>query len=129
MNKNERERWAHFTARAFELGLTFQDIESLRRDAMRLTRWAENECNGLIERDAETDKVFRVYNTEGPGPIKRFPTADRETPAKKRVSNILAARGLVPYFQGDPRGEPIYILTKDQNPDNYTAGLAVPTFL
>src|SRR3990167_11449791 len=88
------------------IGMSFSDADAIRRDAQRLHRWAEAECNGEIERNEETGAVYRNYNINGPGPIQQVKTADRETPAVKRINGIAGKYGLIAMFQGDPRGYP-----------------------
>ena len=108
MNQCEREEYARFVNRACnQYGLNFEEIRSLQRDAKRLHRWAEAECNGEIQRDEVTGKPFRYYGQDGPGPIRKYPTADRETPAIKRIEAIAKAHGLRVELQGDPRGWPV----------------------
>lgn len=103
-------------------GLTHDDAEQLRRDAQRLHRIAEHECNGTLERieeEGRTDhrgralKVGRVYAVAGmnsPGPLHYYPTADRETPARARIEAIAAKIGARVEYQGDPRGWPVSLI-------------------
>lgn len=95
------------------LGISIDDAYELRRIAMTLHRWSELECgdaNGnCVERDDETGKPFMTYD-RGSGPHGRYPIADREAGALKRLKAIMARyedRGA--YVQGDPRGAPLYI--------------------
>jgi len=123
---SNKERKMRFIINACNMGFTFQEIRAIKRDAQRLTTWNVNECNGWIERD-DNGKCFRVCGQSGPGPIKRYPTRDMETPAKKRITSLVESKGLKVYFQSDPRGESVYILRGDQQEDKYYDGLAVPT--
>lgn len=97
------------------LGFNSEECHQLLKAARTLSRWDENECNGDIERDEETGKAYRVYghNTYH-GTITRVRTADKETPAWKRVEEMAKAHQLVAVRQGDPRGVPFYICTKEQ---------------
>jgi hypothetical protein len=57
----------------------------------RLHRWHELECgdgSGCIERDETTGKAYWLNSYTG----RRFPIADRETGARKRLKAILEAR-------------------------------------
>ena len=73
--------------------------------------------------------------------ITRYPIADREAGALKRLRRIIDARNarkpfgaenLIPYHQGDPRGCALYILSESMIPggiaeadSNYNRGVAV----
>jgi hypothetical protein len=111
---------------------------------MTLHRWAERECgdgNGCIERDDTTGKPFwRNANTD-----RRFPIADREAGAKRRLTAIIGARNarvkpeagqtridpVTAYIQGDPRGASLYILRPGDVPPGadvtsyYTRGICI----
>lgn len=100
-------------------GLTYEDAEQLRRDAQRLHRIAEHECNGTLERieeEGRTDhrgrplqpgRVYQVAGMNRPGPLHYHLTADRETPARARIEAIAAKIGARVEYQGDPRGWPV----------------------
>lgn len=129
------------------LGFTYEEAAQLRRIEMTLHRWAEQECGDgnnfaswAIERDEKTNKPFRcVYPHDGK--MRRYPIADREAGALRRLRVIVDARNarkpfgsenLVPYHQSDPRGCALYILRESDIPGgaqeadtNYTRGLAV----
>ena len=112
-------------------GISFEDALKLRRIAMTLHRWHELECgidNGCIERDEVTGKVYWLSSYSG----KRFPTADRETGALKRLAAVMANYpALSFYVQGDPRGAALYILRAGDVPEGcnvgsyYSRGVAV----
>ena len=137
-------------ARLQKLGFTYDESAALRRIEMTLQRWAERECgdgsNWAIERDETTGKPFNVYHGEGKS--RRYPVADREAGAIKRLQMIVNARNarltggnsnantdqIVPYHQGDCRGCMVYLLTRAQLTQDgkvlpidqyYTRGLAV----
>lgn len=119
------------------LGFTQDEAEKLRRISMTLHRWHERECgldNGCIERDEETGKAYWLNSYTG----KRWPIADRETGAKRRLAQIVdacnkarlthmtdgkmtPAEGLSYYIQTDPRGAALYIL----RPGDVPAGCPV----
>lgn len=112
-------------------GIEYDDAHALRRIAMTLHRWHELECgtdNGAIERDETTGKAYWLNAMSG----RRYPVADRETGAIKRLGKIMAKYpGLQSYIQGDPRGASLYILRPGDVPDGaevdsyYSRGLAV----
>jgi hypothetical protein len=124
MNKTELECRARLTATLTALGFTESEVESLRRISNTLQRWYEMECGtdtGAIERDEDTGKPF-LRSSSG-----RWPVADRETGAKKRLATIVDAcnkarrthltdgkmtpkEPLAYYLQTDPRGAALYIL-------------------
>lgn len=98
------------------LGISRDDAHALRRISMTLRRWFEKECGidgGCIERDEPTDEYpagqsFWLNSHT----MRRYPVADRETGARKRLATIMAKYpGLTAYVQGDPRGCALYILT------------------
>ena len=124
-----RVNWKlHFAVNAGRLGLLEWECSQILRDAKRLQTWAEAECNGDIERDEVTGKAFRTYNHNGPGPIKRYPTRDTETPARKRIEQIAKEHGLVACFQGDPRGAIVTLCKpEDVKSDFEYRGVTVPS--
>jgi hypothetical protein len=113
------------------VGISTRDAIALRRISMTLHRWHELECgmdNGAIERDEETGRTYWLNSMSG----KRYPTADRETGALKRLAVIMARYpGLSAYVQGDPRGAALYILRQGDVPEGkdadayYSRGIAV----
>ena len=109
------------------LGFTEPEAAALRRISMTLSRWYELECGteaGHIERDEETGKPYMI--TEWRGNRRRYPVADRETGAIKRLQDIIKARNirqpraedplLSYYLQTDPRGAALYILRPQDVP-------------
>ena len=113
MNKRERERITAMYYRLSELdGFTFAECETLRKASMILSRWGERECNGEIERDETTGKLFHFYDvqTRSGWQRKGYPVPDRETGAKKRIQAIINVHpGFDWYYQTDPRGAAVYI--------------------
>jgi hypothetical protein len=111
-------------ARLTKLGLSESEIITLRRCEMTLQRWFEYECGTgddritrSIERDenGEGKPFMRVqYATSTGWHDSKYPIADREAGARKRIAKIMKAhsRRLVAYIQGDPRGCALYILRK-----------------
>jgi len=127
------------------LGFTYEEAVSLRRIEMTLQRWGEQECGDSndyystsIERDEETGRPYRVvmYHDRKPSEAKRYPIADREAGAIKRLAAIIKARNerefegialvsdpakhpnyVFAYHQGDCRGCNLYLLTRSQLPN------------
>lgn len=122
--------------RLIMIGISYDDADALRRISMTLRRWFEHECNGVIERDETTNRVYwrNVNHTylDPHDPRATWRIADRETGARKRLATIMARYPeLTAYVQGDPRGCSLYILTAEQIDGRtavdaiYTRGVAV----
>lgn len=105
------------------LGFTYDQAHKLRRISMALNRWFEMECgtsndagtNFLIERDETTGKPFKriQYNSGGKWIDRKYPVADREKGARKRLDEIMKSfPTLTTYIQGDCRGASLHILRK-----------------
>lgn len=121
-----------------KLGFTWDEAQTLRRISMTLTRWFYLECGDsnnwaswAIERDETTDKPYMVTYPHD-GKSHRTPISDRETGARKRLSEIMDSRKrrLTAYIQTDPRGCALYILrrrdVRGQDIGSvYTRGVAV----
>jgi len=142
MTRKEAERLARQSAVLQSLGFTVAEAEALRRISMTLHRWHEMECgtdNGCIERDEDTGKPFWRYSSND----SRFPMADRERGALKRLDKIMSRvnlyerhgdlpdgsgadrAGALDYFiQTDPRGAALYIL----RPGDVPAGADVSAY-
>lgn len=109
------------------------DAYALRRIAMTLHRWHEMECgidHGCIERDGENADGRPYWLSSMTG--RRFPIADREKGAHKRLAKIMQRYPtLQAYIQGDPRGASLYILRPGDVPKDadvhgyYSRGIAV----
>lgn len=131
MTKREAMEIAATENRLLNIGISRDDAEALRRISMTLRRWFERECGidgGCIERDDTTDKPFWLNSDT----MRRWPIADRETGARKRLAAIMAKYPeLTAYVQGDPRGCSLYVLTADQLSSEhdidstYTRGIAI----
>jgi hypothetical protein len=134
----QKSKFELFT-RLQRLGFTYEEAVALRRIEMTLQRWAEGECgtgddrvSRCIERDEKTDKPYmRVqYATAQGWCDSRYPIADREAGALRRLASIVAARNareksgdlrrasaaghVFAYHQTDPRGCALYLLTREQ---------------
>lgn len=128
------DAWKTFYENLYRVGISQQEADQLRRLELILHRWAERECAGEIQWDAETGKTYRVSQAylNGNGEYKHWPTPDRETGALRRLAVIMAAHGeLIAYHQTDPRGCALYILRKSDIRENekigfvYSRGIAV----
>lgn len=119
-----------------QAGISYQDAIQLRRISMTLHRWYELECGvdgGCIERDETTDKpYFLCSNYVWSGAQRRYPVADREKGARKRLGKVMAHYPqLQAYIQGDPRGASLYIIRPGDVPEGadvngyYSRGIAV----
>lgn len=124
------------------LGISYDDSQALRRISMTLRRWFEMECGTgdgqrsiSIEREGENADGKPYQHIQYPTPHgyvdRRYPIADKETGARKRLAVIMSRYpGLTAYVQGDPRGCSLYILTTEQigtyDIDSiYTRGVAI----
>lgn len=131
MTRKEAQRRNHQENTLVSLGISIEDAEALRRISMTLHRWHELECgtdNGCVERDEATGKTYWLNAMSG----KRYPMADRENGALKRLARIMAKHPtLDAYVQGDPRGCALYVLRPGDVPEGkdadayYSRGIAV----
>lgn len=110
----------------------FNQLNTLRRAEVTLQRWSEQECGDsnnfvswAIERDEKTNKPYRVVYPHSGDKVRRYPIADRETGALKRVAAICKELGIYFYHQMDPRGCALYISGEPLNSSNYTNGVAL----
>jgi hypothetical protein len=138
MTRKEAERLSRQMDTLRSLGFTAEEAEALRRISMTLHRWHELECGtgeGQVSRSIERDgnepdsrPFMRVqYPTANGYHDSRYPVADRETGARRRLAKILKARNERPiqgqewdyygklgelqaYIQTDPRGAALYII-------------------
>ena len=119
MNKQKQMQRDHQTAALVRLGFTLEEIYTLRRINSTLRAWNEREANGEIERDEQTGKPMRVWETptgakypaEGPY-FKRhsYTIPDREKGALERWRKIMAGhKTLWHYYQTDCRGCAVWI--------------------
>ena len=106
-NDEHEAFWRRYNVANDRYGISMPDYQQLAREEHLLQQWAEEECNGTIQRDEETGKCFR-YWPDQPS-IRRVPTPDRETGSLKRCEEIAARYGLKFYHQGDPRGCQVHV--------------------
>ena len=108
---------------------TTADARILRRAERTLQSWAEWECgNGndhaswSIERDEATGKPYKcIYPHKGA--MRRYPVADRERGALRRVAEVCKRLGCHFYHQTDPRGAGLYVSTEPLTDQNYNRGV------
>ena len=151
MTKREAARQTRQHDVLVSLGFTTGESDALRRISLTLHRWAEHECNGVIERD-ETRQNRPFWSNPNTGRHYVAPVADRERGALRRLDAIVTARNvraggvqnakyygidwvsaspLSHYVQGDPRGAMLYILRPGDVPDGadvdsyYSRGIAI----
>ena len=115
MNRKEAIRQTELLRKLEAHGFTESEFDRLRRISMTLHRWAEHECNGEIEVD-DDGKAFHVSQGFAPSwKETRYPTANREAGALKRLSVIMAGHpGWTYYHQTDPRGAALYLVEVDR---------------
>lgn len=140
----QKEKFALFQ-RLQSIGFTYEESVSLRRIEMTLQRWGEAECGDsndhfstCIERDETTGRPFRVVHYHNELKSRRYPVADREAGALKRLAQIVINRnvrvcnslpdGQSPdhvfwYHQTDCRGCNVYLVTRSQRTHPVTGEL------
>ena len=102
MTKQEAMRLTHQENTLFDLGFTRDEIAKLRRISNTLRNWFEQECGTgdyrvsvSIERDGDEpdSKPYKhiQYATAQGWKDRRYPIADRETGARKRLAQIVDA--------------------------------------
>lgn len=120
------------------LGFELDEITRLRRIERTLQRWGELECGNsndyasyCITRDETTGKPYMEVHPNA-GKTHRYPVADRERGALRRLAAIMANHpDYVAYHQTDPRGCALHIVAKADIPADssidrvYNRGLAV----
>lgn len=100
------------------------EARTLRRAQLTLHRWAEEMCNGTIQRhEDEQDKPFRHYQ-DGHTNERSYPIPDREAGALRRVEQVCKDCGLHYYHNTDPRGCALWVATFPLDQSNYNQGIA-----
>lgn len=94
------------------LGFTIEESLGLFKIERTLHRWHERECNGEIDRDEKTNKVYGVFECHRRGHTRTsLPIRDMETAALRKLARIMESKpALLSYVQTDPRGAALYIL-------------------
>lgn len=128
MNANTKNEALIGRAARSGVSLTWNAASTLRRAAITLSRWAENECGNSddykswsIERDEVTEKPFMVIHPHNDSKSRRYAIADRETGALKRAAAVCKESGLFFYHQTDPRGVSLYVSNVELTDQNYNA--------
>lgn len=118
MTKAELLRLSALESSLVSLGFTPEEFTKLRRISLTLRRWHMLECGvdgGGVERDDTGKTYWRSSLT-----LRRWPYADRETGALRRLASILADHAPLTYYvQTDPRGAALYILRPGDVPPGY----------
>lgn len=125
------ETLARYVAQATRAGMTYDDMETLRRAALTLHGISEQECNGTLYRaeagDTRIDSkgvvrpliegaVYQVTGQNDPssnGRLRYYRTANRESGARRRIEAVAARIGARVEYQGDPRGWPVSLVMVD----------------
>jgi hypothetical protein len=110
---------------------THEQANALRRAEITLHRWAEQECGDgndycswSIERDETTGKPYKaIYPHDGKS--RRYPIADRERGALRRVAAVCKALGVHFFHQTDPRGCALYVSREPLTDTNYSRGVGI----
>lgn len=96
---------------------SYRELASINH---RLVRWFSRECDGDIERDDETGKVYAYSHNRR----LRHRINDIETAGRKKAKAIANRLGGWIYFQTDPRGCAVYFFRFGENgePGPYRIG-------
>ena len=132
MTKKKLEAYRRLYNRLDAMGFDVDEVDALCRIERTLSRWAEHECNGNIEREGDNADGKPFWSSPGLGRHMMYPIADRERGAIRRLDAIMARHvGFKSYVQGDPRGCALYIVPDADVPPGadigsyYTRGIAV----
>jgi hypothetical protein len=98
------------TATATRHPFSAADWATLKQCQRTLHKWAEDECNGVIQYDDNGNNPRRYYNDKYgcpcvPGPI----IPDKSETAMENARKIAAKHGLSVYNQTDPRGCALHV--------------------
>lgn len=99
------------------LGWRYGGVITLLRAATTLHRWAEEECNGTIQRDGDDGdgKPYRYFEMRNGEHVKSDrPIPDREKGAQERIRKVLPD-GWQVEFGGDPRGCVVKVAPPDDS--------------
>jgi hypothetical protein len=125
MSRITRKTIAHVENVANILNLPSNEAWALRKAALTLHRWYEQECGDsndwcswCITRD-ESGKPFREVCSHAGGKNRMEPIRDMEEGAKRRIAAICQRNGLQFYLQTDPRGGVLYLSRDPIAEDSY----------
>jgi hypothetical protein len=122
LNGAEQQRWLERGARAQQrYGISHEDWITLCDAENTLSRWAERECNGEVQRDEPSDRwplgrprrmlLDRWESPTIPGPY----ISDHAAAAMRRAKSVLVGKpDLMIYWQTDPRGAQIYLYLRSE---------------
>lgn len=126
MPRITRKTIAHVEKVANRLNITSEDAWALRKAALTLHRWHEQECGDsndhaswCITRD-EKGKPFREYCSHAGGRNVLTPIRDMEAGALKRIESICKRNGMHYYVQTDPRGGTLYLSREPISESDYS---------
>lgn len=86
------------------------DWAILKQCQRTLHKWAEDECNGIIQYDNDGTTPRRYYNDRYDSPTVAGPIVpDKSETAMEKARKIAAKHGLSVYNQTDPRGCALYV--------------------
>jgi len=131
MTKRQVQRYCWLCKALERYGIVQEELDALLRCERTLSRWAEAECNGEIQRDEETGKPVRYSGAQTGKLFSLGLTPDREAAALKRATALAALHGLTIYHQSDPRGCTLYLIRPGDIPEGkdvdayYTNGVAI----
>jgi hypothetical protein len=116
LTRAQRQSWHERAAEAFRrFGLDQNTFVTLCDTEHILHRWAEDECNGTIERDKPTNRWVlgrprRFAETSRGERLDLGFVPDRAAGAMRRAVRVLCNHRLLSiYWQTDPRGCQVYI--------------------
>lgn len=108
--ETKTERIGRLFVQMHNLGFTPSETSTLLKAERVLHRWAEEECNGTIQRDDNGKPFRRVTWQECPGRVPSQGIPDREAAAYRRIETLMERHpGLWWYHQTDPRGCALYV--------------------
>lgn len=64
-NLEKEKRELHERLKKLAPAITLDEVTKLRRSALTLHAWYEEECNGTIQRDEEDGKPYRYSSVTG----------------------------------------------------------------
>lgn len=118
---------SHVEGVANAFNLTSEDAWALRRAAITLHRWHEQECGDsneymswCITRD-DKGKPFREICSHAGGKNRMVPIRDMEAGSLRRIKAICDRNKLHHYIQTDPRGGTLYISREPLTDSNYSS--------
>ena len=128
MNTQEMLNFARICLRLSRHGMFPEDVFKLIQCSRQMNRWGTAHCNGDVQTDEDTGKIYRYWGV-GDKPPQLVSIPDRGKAILARASKIARAHHLYVYHQSDPRGCSLYLLRRKdmKNKDNiqYTNGVAL----